>query len=55
MQKRDKNLKIRVKTSLGARTSSRKPKKGVQSAPKHESMFGAQEYHLALLKCRTTL
>ena len=55
IQKRDKNFRIQVKTHLGARTGSRKPKKGVQNTPKHESTFGAQEYHSALLECRMAL
>ena len=40
---------------LNARTGSRKPKKEVQNIPKHESTFGAQDYHSALLECRMAL
>ena len=50
-----KNLRIRMKTCLSARIGSRKPKKRVQNAPEHENMFGAQEYHSALLECQTAL
>ena len=48
IQKRDQNHRIWVKTHLGARADSRKPKKAVQNAPEHESRFDAQECHLAL-------
>ena len=54
-RKEMKNLRIQMKTSLGARIGSRKPKKRVQNAPEHESTFGAQEYHSALLECRIAL
>ena len=56
IQKRDKKiLEYRLKTHVSARPSSRKPKKGVQNAPKHESTFGVQKYHSALLECRLAL
>ena len=32
-----------MKTRLGARTSQKKPRRGVQMAPKHEKAFGVQE------------
>ena len=54
-RKEIKILEYGLKARLGARTGSRKLKKGVQNAPKHGSAFGVQEYHLALLKCRTVL
>ena len=50
-----KNYGLRMKTRLGARTESKKPRRRVQNAPEHESVFGIQEHHLALLECRTTL
>ena len=34
---------------------SRKPKRGVQNTLEHESTFGTQEYHSALLECWTVL
>ena len=55
IQKIVKILEYGLKTSLSARPGSRKPKKGVQNAPKHENVFGVQKYHLALLECRSTL
>ena len=50
-----KILEYELKTHLSASPSSRKPKKGVQNAPEHETMFGVQKYHLALLECRLAL
>ena len=44
-----------MKIRLSARHNSRKPKKGAQNTPEHESVINTQEYHLALLECRTTL
>ena len=44
-----------MKTRLSASPSSRKPKKGVQNTPKHESAIGIQECHSTLLECRTAL
>ena len=41
-----------MKTCPSARPGSRKPKKGVQNAPKHESAISTQEYHSALSKCQ---
>ena len=55
IQKRDKNHRLRMKTHLGARTESKNPRRRVQNAPEYESVFGIQEHHLALLKCRTAL
>ena len=42
-----KILEYGLKTRLSARPGLRKPKKWVQNAPKHESTFGVQKYHLA--------
>ena len=50
-KKKIKILEYRLKTRLSARPGSRKPKKGVQNAPEHESAIGTQEHHLALLEC----
>ena len=54
-RKEVKILEYGLKTRLSVRPCSRKPKKGVQNTPKHESTFGVQKYHLALLECQTAL
>ena len=54
-RKEIKILEYRLKTHLSARPSSRKPKKGVQNAPEHESAIGTQEHHSALLVPNFTL
>ena len=54
-KKEVKILEYGLKTRLSVRLGSRKPKKGVQNAPEHESAFGVQKYHLALLECRSVL
>ena len=54
-RKEIKILEYRLKTCLSARLSPRKPKKGVQNAPEHESTFGVQKYQLALLECQSAL
>ena len=41
-----------MKTRLGTRTGSKNPRKRVQNAPEHESAFGVQKLHSALLECR---
>ena len=43
-----KILEYELKTHLSASPSSRKPKKGVQNAPKHESAIGIQVCQSAL-------
>ena len=50
--KKKKNHRLRMKTRLGARTRSKNPRKRVQNAPEHESVFGIQEHHSALQKCQ---
>ena len=55
IQKRDKNHRLRMKTRIGARTGSKNLRRRVQNAHEHESVFGIQEHHLALLECRTAL
>ena len=50
-----KILEYGLKTRLSARPGSRKPKKGVQNTFKHESAISIQEYHSALLECRSEL
>ena len=50
-----KLLEYGLKTRLSARPGLRKPKKGVQNMPKHESTFSVQKYHSALLECRSAL
>ena len=54
-KKEVKILEYRLKTCLSARPNSRKPKKGVQNALEHESVFGVQKYHSTLLECRSAL
>ena len=44
-----------MKTRLGARIGSKNPRRRVQIAPKHERVFGIQEYHSALLECQIGL
>ena len=44
-RKEIKILEYGLKTHLSAMPGSRKPKKGVQNAPEHESVFGVQKYH----------
>ena len=50
-----KNDRLRMKTCLGAKTGSKKPRKRVQKALKHERTFGIQEHQSALLEFRTAL
>ena len=50
-----KILEYGLKTRLSARPGSRKPKKGVHNTLKHESAISIQEYHSALLECRSAL
>ena len=54
-RKEVKILEYGLKISLSARPDSRTTKKGVQNAFEHESAFGVQKYHLALLECQTAL
>ena len=54
-RKEIKILEYGLKTHLSARLGSRKPKKGVQNALEHESAISTQEYHSALLECRSAL
>ena len=52
IQEREKKiLEYILKTRLSVRPDSRKPKKGVQNTPEHESAINTQEYHSALLEC----
>ena len=55
IHKRDKIYKYELKTHLSARLGSRKPKQWVQNAPEYESAISIQEYHSALLECRSAL
>ena len=50
-----KNHRLRMKTCLGARTGSNNLRRRVQNAPEHESVYGIQEHHSALLECRMAL
>ena len=54
-RKEIKILEHGLKIRLSARLCLRKLKKGVQNAPEHESAVNTQEYHLALLECRSAL
>ena len=54
-RKEIKILEYELKTCLSARPGSRKPKKGVQNAPEHESAIDIQECHPALLECWSAL
>ena len=44
-----------MKTRQGTRTKSKNLRKRVQNAPEHESAFGIQKHHSALLECRISL
>ena len=55
IKKRDKIYEYNLKTRLSVRPGSRKPKKEVQNALEHKSAIIIQEYHLALLECRSEL
>ena len=41
-----------MKTRLGTRTGSKNPRKRVQNAPEHESVFGIQEHHSTLKRAK---
>ena len=48
-----KLLEYGLKTRLSARPDLSLPKKGVQNTLEHESSITTQEYHSALLECRS--
>ena len=54
-KKEIKIVEYGLKTCPSARLGSRKLKKGVQNASKHESAISTQKYHSTLLECQSTL